>query len=155
MIPPEHNAAFVACMEDILDLYQQPYDPEYPVVCMDEKPYQLLGETRPAIPMKEGKVRREDGEYVRNGTCSIFLFTEALSGWRHTDPQEHRTMVDWATRSSTCWTTNILTAEKSGWSWTTSNRIRSHRSTRRSLRRLHAGLRNGWRYTTHRNTEAG
>ena len=96
MIPPEHNAAFVACMEDILDLYQQPYDPEYPVVCMDEKPYQLLGETRPAIPMKEGKVRREDGEYVRNGTCSIFLFTEALSGWRHTDPQEHRTMVDWA-----------------------------------------------------------
>lgn len=96
MIPPQHNAAFVACMEDVLDLYQQPYDPDYPVICMDEKPYQLLGETRPPIPMKRGRPKRQDNEYVRNGTCCIFLFTETLSGWRHVEPQEHRTKVDWA-----------------------------------------------------------
>ena len=77
MIPPKQNAAFVACMEDILDLYQQPYDPEYPVICMDEKPYQLLGETRQPIPMKSGRPKRQDDEYIRNGTCCIFLFTEA------------------------------------------------------------------------------
>ena len=83
-------------MEDILDLYQQPYDPEYPVICMDEKPYQLLSETRQPIPMKRGRPKRQDDEYIRNGTCCIFLFTEALTGWRHTSPQEHRTKVDWA-----------------------------------------------------------
>jgi hypothetical protein len=74
-------------MEDILDLYQQPYDPECPVICMDEKPYQLLGETRQAIPMKRGWPKRQDDEYVRNGTCCVFLFTEALTGWRHTNPR--------------------------------------------------------------------
>lgn len=83
-------------MEDILDLYQKPYDPEYPVICMDEKPYQLLGETRQPIPMKRGRPKRQDDEYIRNGTCCIFLFTEALTGWRHTSPKEHRTKVDWA-----------------------------------------------------------
>lgn len=83
-------------MEDILDLYQQPYDPECPVICMDEKPYQLLGETRQAIPMKRGWPKRQDDEYVRNGTCCVFLFTEALTGWRHTNPRERRTKVDWA-----------------------------------------------------------
>lgn len=83
-------------MEDVLDIYQQPYDPENPVICMDEKPYQLLGESRQAIPMKRGRPRRRDDEYVRNGTCCIFLFTEALGGWRHVDVQEHRTKTDWA-----------------------------------------------------------
>lgn len=83
-------------MEDVLDLYQQPYDPEYPVVCMDEQPYQLLGESRQPIPMKRGKSKREDNEYIRNGTCSIFLFVEPLGCWRHVSPQEHRTKVDWA-----------------------------------------------------------
>jgi len=79
-----------------LDVYQQPYDADYPVICMDEKPYQLLGEKRHSIPMKRGRPKREDDEYVRNGTCCIFLFTEALSGWRHVEPQKHRTKIDWA-----------------------------------------------------------
>lgn len=83
-------------MEDILELYELPYDPEIPIICMDEKPYQLLGETRPPIPMKKGRPERRDDEYIRNGTCCIFLFTEALSGWRHAEPQEHRTRIDWA-----------------------------------------------------------
>ena len=83
-------------MEDILDLYQQPFDEAYPVICMDEKPHQLLDETRPAIPMEPGNPERQDGEYVRNGTCSIFIFTEPLAGWRHVDVSERRTRVDWA-----------------------------------------------------------
>jgi hypothetical protein len=83
-------------MEDVLDLYQQPYDPDSPVICMDEQPYQFLGDVRKPIPMKPGRPKRQDNEYVRNGTCSIFLFTEALTGWRHVEPQEHRTKIDWA-----------------------------------------------------------
>jgi hypothetical protein len=83
-------------MEDVLDLYQQPFDEAYPVICMDEKPYQLLGETRTPIPMEPGKPERQDGEYIRNGTCSIFIFTEPLAGWRHVEVCERRTRVDWA-----------------------------------------------------------
>ena len=83
-------------MEDILDLYQQPFCESYPVVCMDEKPYQLLDETRAPIPMESGEPERRDGEYVRNGTCSIFIFTEPLVGWRHATVCERRTQVDWA-----------------------------------------------------------
>ena len=83
-------------MEDILDLYQQPFDANYPVICMDEKPYQLLDETRSPIPMKPGNPERRDGEYIRNGTCSIFVFTEPLAGWRHVSVCERRTRIDWA-----------------------------------------------------------
>ena len=83
-------------MEDILDLYQQPFDEEYPVICMDEKPHQLLGESRTTIPMEPGNPERQDGEYIRNGTCSIFIFTEPLAGWRHVDVCERRTRIDWA-----------------------------------------------------------
>lgn len=79
-----------------MDLYQQPFDESYPVICMDEKPYQLLGETRNPIPMAPGKPERRDGEYVRNGTCSIFIFTEPLAGWRHVTVCERRTRIDWA-----------------------------------------------------------
>jgi hypothetical protein len=95
-IPPEHNAAFVANMEDVLDVYHRPYDEQCPVVCMDEKPYQLLDERRSAIPMAPGAVTRYDSEYVRNGTCSIFMFTEPLKGWRKVSVSQRRTKVDWA-----------------------------------------------------------
>lgn len=83
-------------MEDILDLYHQPFDASFPVVCMDEKPYQLLDETRTPIPMEPGKPERRDGEYLRNGTCCIFLFTEPLACWRHAAASERRTRIDWA-----------------------------------------------------------
>ncbi len=69
-------------MEDVLDVYHRPYDEDCPVICMDEKPYQLLDECRQPIPMKPGEVKRYDSEYIRNGTCSIFIFTEPLKGWR-------------------------------------------------------------------------
>ena len=83
-------------MEDILDLYQQPFNDSFPVICMDEKPQQLLGETRDCIPMKPGEPQKQDGEYIRNGTCCIFMFTEPLAGWRHVTVNERRTRVDWA-----------------------------------------------------------
>lgn len=83
-------------MEDILDIYEMPYHPEVPVVCMDEKPYQLLGEGREPLPMRPGDSRKTDCEYVRNGTCSIFTFVEPLGGVRHVSARERRTAVDWA-----------------------------------------------------------
>jgi DDE superfamily endonuclease len=83
-------------MEDILAVYARPYDPRRPVVCMDEKPYQLLGHARDPIPAVPGRDRREDSEYIRHGTCSIFVWVEPLRGWRHVDAQPHRTRLDWA-----------------------------------------------------------
>ncbi len=83
-------------MEDILDIYEMPYHPEVPVVCMDEKPYQLLGEVREPLPMRPGDTGKTDCEYVRNGTCSIFTFVEPLGGVRHVSAREHRTAIDWA-----------------------------------------------------------
>jgi DDE superfamily endonuclease len=96
VIPPEHSADFVANMEDVLDLYQQPYDPASPVVNMDEKPLQLVKETRQPLPATPGKPLRYDYEYERVGTANLFLFTEPLTGWRTVDVCEHRTGVDWA-----------------------------------------------------------
>jgi hypothetical protein len=83
-------------MEDILDIYELPYNKVRPVVCMDEKPCQLLGESRESLPMRCGDDCKIDSEYVRNGTCSIFVFTEPLGGIRHVSIREHRTAGDWA-----------------------------------------------------------
>jgi hypothetical protein len=83
-------------MEDVLAVYERPYDTAYPVVCMDEKPYQLLNEVRKKIPMKPGYAEKVDNEYQRNGTCSIFLFTEPLAGWRYAHALPRRTKKDWA-----------------------------------------------------------
>ncbi len=79
-----------------MDIYEMPYDPMVPVVCMDEKPYQLLGETREPLPMRPGDIQKVDSEYIRNGTCSIFVFVEPLGGVRHVSVREHRTAIDWA-----------------------------------------------------------
>ena len=95
-IPPENNAAFVARMEDILDLYCLPYDPLYPVICMDEKPYQLLNDVLSPIEMKPGKPKRYDYEYERKGTCSIFVFNEPLTGWVYANARQRRTAIDYA-----------------------------------------------------------
>jgi hypothetical protein len=85
-------------MEDVLSVYSRQYDPKRPVVCMDEKPFQLLGLTRPSLPMKAGAPEREDFEYIRLGTCSIFIFTEPLGGWRYAEAFPRRTKKDWAHR---------------------------------------------------------
>jgi hypothetical protein len=83
-------------MEDVLAVYTRPGDPRRPVVCMDEKPYQLLGDVRDPIPAVPGRDRLEDNEYVRHGTCSVFVWIEPLRGWRHVDAQPRRTKLDWA-----------------------------------------------------------
>ena len=83
-------------MEDVLAAYCRPYDPARPVVCMDEKPYQLLGHARDPVPGRPGRDRLEDSEYVRAGTCSTFCWVEPLRGWRRVDAHPRRTKVDWA-----------------------------------------------------------
>lgn len=85
-------------MEDILEVYALPYDSEIPMICMDEQPYQLLGDAHQPIPMTPGRPMRQDYEYVREGACSIFMFTEPLGGWRHAHVSERRTKQDWALR---------------------------------------------------------
>lgn len=96
MIPPENDGEYVARMEDVLEVYQRPYDPAAPVICMDEKSVQLLKETRPAITAAPGRAERIDYEYERNGTANIFMFCEPLAGWRQTRVTERRTKADWA-----------------------------------------------------------
>ena len=90
------SADFVACMEDVLDLYEEPYDPRRPVVCFDETSTQLVAETRPPLPPQPGRPRREDYEYRREGTRNLFLACEPLAGWRHVAVTERRTMQDFA-----------------------------------------------------------
>ena len=99
-------------MEDVLDVYATPYDPARPVVCMDEKPYQLLAHARDPIPAAPGRDRREDSEYVRHGTCSIFVWVEPLAGWRHVDAQARRTRIDWAHEVERLLTVDYPDAEK-------------------------------------------
>jgi hypothetical protein len=94
-IPPKESAAFVAAMEDVLEVYHLPYDPEFPVVCMDESCKQLVGEVRTPIPCKPGKPTRIDDEYVRNGVAQVFMEVEPLAGKRHVAISERRTRKDW------------------------------------------------------------
>jgi len=97
-IPARQSGEFVARMEDILDTYALPYDPEIPLICMDEQPVQLLGEYIAPMEMKPGSPKKEDFQYERNGTCSIFMFTEPLAGRRQVSAEEHRTKLDWAAK---------------------------------------------------------
>ncbi len=90
------SAEFVANMEDVLDLYAEPYDPQRPVVCFDETSTQLLGETRPSLPPQPGLPRRQDYEYRREGTRNLFLACEPLAGWRQVAVTQRRTMQDFA-----------------------------------------------------------
>lgn len=96
VIPPEQDAEFVADMENVLETYAQAYDPQLPVVCMDEQPVQLLKETKVPIAATKRHAARVDYEYERNGTASIFLFAEPLSGFRQATARERRTKPDWA-----------------------------------------------------------
>jgi hypothetical protein len=96
VIPPQANAEFVCAMEDVLDLYHEPYDPLRPVVCFDEGTKQLIGETRTPLPMAAGQPQRYDYEYERHGTCNLFTFCEPLAAWRHVEVTDQRTMIEYA-----------------------------------------------------------
>ena len=84
-------------MEDVLDLYHQPYDPLNPVVCFDETNKQLLADTKEPLAAAPGRVARYDYEYQRNGVRNLFIFFEPLRGWRHVKVTQRRTTLDWAT----------------------------------------------------------
>ena len=90
------SAEFVANMEDVLDLYAEPYDPQRPVVCFDETSTRLLAETRPSLPPRPGLPLRQDYEYRREGTRNLFLACEPLTGWRQVAVTQRRTMQDFA-----------------------------------------------------------
>lgn len=93
---PKIGAEFVACMEDILDLYEEPYDPTRPLICFDELPKQLIAETRQTLPTKPGQVERYDYEYQRNGVRNVWMFFEPLAGQRHLRISLYRTKQDFA-----------------------------------------------------------
>src|SRR5205085_6832194 len=90
------NGEFVARMEDVLSVYQRPYDPKRPQVCFDETSKELHGEAREPLPLAPGKPARQDYEYVRQGTANLFMLFEPLSGWRGVKVTERRTAQDFA-----------------------------------------------------------
>jgi hypothetical protein len=96
VIPPKANGAFVAAMEDVLEVYHRPHDPDRPLVCLDETSKQLVAETRQPLPMLPGQPPRYDYEYKRNGTASLFMLFAPLEGWRHVKVTESRTAIDYA-----------------------------------------------------------
>jgi hypothetical protein len=93
---PEADAAFVYHMEDVLDVYQRPYDPHRPVVCLDETSRQLVADVVPPEPLAPGQPARQDYEYDRNGVCNLFLTCEPLRGRRHVTVSARRTRQDFA-----------------------------------------------------------
>ena len=83
-------------MEDLLDLYNEPYDPKRPVVCFDETPYQLVEEVRQPLPPGPDQPERYDYEYKRNGSVNLFAYFQPLTGWRHIEVTKQRTKADFA-----------------------------------------------------------
>jgi len=112
VIPPDADAEFAACMEDVLETYAQLYDAAFPVVCMDEQPVQLTKETREPVAATMEHPQRVDYEYERAGTACIFMFAEPLSGWRKVNARPRRTKVDWALEMEELLRTRYADAEK-------------------------------------------
>ena len=142
-------------MEDVLEVYSRPYDKDYPVICMDEKPVQFFADFRKGFRSKKNGVQYEDYQYIRNGTASIFLFTEPLAGWRYADAQERRTAQDWAKQIDWLLTKQYPTAKKIV---LVMDNLNTH-----SIASLYATfppqyamiLSNDWRFIIHQNTGAG
>jgi hypothetical protein len=96
VIAPQASAGFVANMEDVLEVYQRPHDPQRPVVCLDETTKQMIAETRAPIPAAPGRKARHDYEYERNGVASLFMMFAPLEGWRHVKVADRHAAVDYA-----------------------------------------------------------
>jgi hypothetical protein len=96
VIAPEASAAFVANMEDVLEVYQRPHDPQRPLVCLDETSKQLIKETRAPIPAAPGRKARHDHEYERNGVANLFMMFAPLEGWRHVKVTDRHAAADYA-----------------------------------------------------------
>jgi hypothetical protein len=95
-IPPGQDAEFVASMEDVLEVYHRPFDPDRPLLCIDESSKQLIGETRLPIPAECGRLERFDYEYTREGTANLFMVSAPLLGSRYVEVTQRRTAVDFA-----------------------------------------------------------
>jgi len=95
-LPEAPSGEFVAAMEDVLDVYHRPYDPQRPVVCMDEASKQLIAEVREPLPPRPGQIEKYDSEYERRGTANLFMAVEPLAGQRAVQVTERRTRLDWA-----------------------------------------------------------
>ena len=95
-LPGVPSAEYVAAMEDVLEVYHRPYDPQRPLVCMDESSKQLIAEVREPLPPKPGEVAKQDCEYERRGTANLFMAVEPLAGKRVVRVTDRRTRVDWA-----------------------------------------------------------
>lgn len=93
---PKAGAEFIAAMEDVLEVYQRPYDPEYPVVCLDESSRQLIEESRTGLPVKPGNIQKVDYEYRRNGVVDFFMMFEPLVGKRYVEVRDSRKRADFA-----------------------------------------------------------
>jgi len=96
VIAPDASAAFVANMEDVLEVYQRSHDPKRPLVCLDETSKQLIVETRAPIPAKPGQKARHDYEYTRNGVANLFMMFAPLDGWRHVKVTDRHAAIDYA-----------------------------------------------------------
>jgi hypothetical protein len=116
VIPPEANPGFVAVMEDVLETYQRPRDPDRPLVCLDETSKQLIAETRAPIPLKPGQPARHDYEYQRNGVSNLFMIFAPLEGWRRVEVTDHHTAVDYANVLKELFYVHFAAAKKSCWS---------------------------------------
>jgi hypothetical protein len=95
-LPKKGDAEFVAAMEDVLEVYARPYDPQRPQVCLDEASKQLVADVTPPLPAQPGQSAREDYEYERRGTANLFMLFEPLAGWRQVKVTERRTCEDFA-----------------------------------------------------------
>lgn len=112
VIPPRANAGFVANMEDVLDVYAKPYDSKRPVICVDEAGKQLIGDLREPLPVRPGRVARQDSEYRRGGMANLFMAFEPLAGKRQVKVTERKTSVDFARFMRTVSDTMYPDAEK-------------------------------------------
>ena len=95
-IPPKQDAAFVCAMENVLAVYKRPFDPDYPVVCMDETSVQCVKDVRPGLPGKPGQIERYDVEYERNGVAHLIQYYAPFIGWRRIDVADNHAALQWA-----------------------------------------------------------
>ena len=149
------SADFVAHMEDVLDLYAEPYDPQRPVVCFDETSTQLLAETRPALTPQPGLPLRQDYEYRRERTRNLFLACEPLAGWRQVTVTQRRTMQDFAHQMRWLADEAYPDAQVVRLVLDNLNTLAQRRCTRLSRLRRPGGLPNGWSSTTPPSMAAG
>ena len=155
VIPPEADGEFVAHMEEVLETYEKPYDPNVPVLCMDEQPVQLLKETRSPIAATAEHAKRVDYEYERAGTAAIFMFAEPLAGWREVAVRERKTKIDWAIEMAQLLEGRYADCAKSFWCATTSTPTRKARSTKYLIRSVRGPWCDALSFATRRSTAVG